>query len=242
MIGPEMKLFGTYVVRGIMAIIPLWITWLVVAFVFRQLLTIGEPIVSRARQWLSGLSPEVSAQIAWPIVDRALAVFLTIALFLVIGWAVTNVFGRRLVERFEAGLDRIPLVKSVYGGVRKVIAALQTPDGKEGQRVVLINFPSEEMKTVGLVTRTMKEEGTNRVLAVVYVPTTPNPTSGYLEIVPAEHLVATDWTIDEAMNFIITAGAVAPTRPVSYSQPAAAPAPKPNAHEALNTERKASWP
>jgi uncharacterized membrane protein len=230
-----MKLFGTYIFRGIMAIIPLWITWLVVAFVFRQLLAIGEPIVFRTRQWLSGLSPEVSAQIAWPIIDKALAVFLTIALFLVIGWAVTNVLGRRLLERFEAWLDRIPLVKSVYGGVRKVIAALQTePEGKEGQRVVLINFPSEEMKTVGLVTRTMKEEGTGRMLAVVYVPTTPNPTSGYLEIVPAEHLVATDWTIDEAMNFIITAGAVAPMRPVSYSQSPAAPAPKPNAHEAFN--------
>jgi hypothetical protein len=63
-IGADMKLFGKYIFRGIMAIIRLWITWLVVAFVFRQLLTIGEPIVSRTRQWLSSLSPEVSAQIA----------------------------------------------------------------------------------------------------------------------------------------------------------------------------------
>src|SRR5688572_13201120 len=174
-----MKLFVKYILSGIMAIIPLWVTWLVVSFVFRQLLAIGEPMVMHTRHLLSRMSPGISAQIAWPIVDKALAVFLTVMLFLVIGWAVTHVVGRRIFERVEAGLDRIPLVKSVYGGVRKVIAALQTdPEGREQHRVVLINFPSEEMKTVGLVTRTMKEEGTDRLLAVVYVPTTPNPTSG----------------------------------------------------------------
>jgi uncharacterized membrane protein len=63
-----------------------------------------------------------------------------------------------------------------YGGVSKVIAVLQMePAGQEGQRVVLINFPTAEMKTVGVVTRMMREEGTGRMLAVVYVPTTPTP-------------------------------------------------------------------
>jgi uncharacterized membrane protein len=215
-----MKRILKYVISGIMAIIPLWVTWLVIAFVFRQLLTIGEPIVRSTRHWLSLISPAVSAQIEWPIVDKALAVVLTILLLFVIGWAVTNVIGRRLFEHLEAGLDRVPLVKSVYGGVRKVITSLRTEPGEgDGHRVVLINFPSEEMKTVGLVTRMMKEEGSGRMLAVVYVPTTPNPTSGYLEILPAENITATDWTMDEAMNFIITAGAVAPTRAVSFSRP-----------------------
>ena len=229
-----MKQFGKYVISGIMAVIPLWVTWLVIAFVFRQLLTIGSPIISSARQWLSQIWPGVSVQIEWPIIDKALAVVLTILLFFLIGWAVTRVVGRWLFESIEAGLDRVPLVKSVYGGVRKVIAALQTdPGGEGGHRVVLINFPSEEMKTVGLVTRMMKEENTGRMLAVVYVPTTPNPTSGYLEIVPAEQIVPTDWTMDEAMNFIITAGAVAPMRPMNYSHSIAAPASLQNAGEAL---------
>jgi uncharacterized membrane protein len=73
------------------------------------------------------------------------------------------------------------------------------------------------MKTVGLLTRTMKEAESGRELAIVYVPTTPNPTSGYLEIVPMEQVVWTDWTLDEAMNFIITGGTVAPERSVSFS-------------------------
>jgi uncharacterized membrane protein len=167
-------------------------------------------------------------------VDKALAVFLTIALFLVIGWAVTNVFGRWLLERFEAGLDRIPVVKSVYGGVRKIIAALQTEPEEGGPARRADQLPVRRDEDRRSRHRTMREEGTGRMLAVVYVPTTPNPTSGYLEIVPAEHLVATDWTMDEAMSVVITAGAVAPMRPVSYSQSTAGPAPKPNAHEALN--------
>jgi uncharacterized membrane protein len=76
--------------------------------------------------------------------------------------------------------------------------------------VVLIEFPSPEMKTVGFVTRTMQDKSSGKQLAAVYVPTTPNPTSGYLEIVPVDKLVSTEWTIDEAMNFIISGGAVAP--------------------------------
>jgi uncharacterized membrane protein len=102
-----------------MAIIPLWVTWLVVAVVFRQLLTIGEPIVAGTRQWLSQMSPGVSAQIEWPAVDKTLAAVLTTLLFFTIGWAVTNVLGHRLFQRIEAGVDRVPLVKSLYGGLAK---------------------------------------------------------------------------------------------------------------------------
>jgi uncharacterized membrane protein len=76
--------------------------------------------------------------------------------------------------------------------------------------VVLIEFPSKDMKTVGFVTRILTDDNTGRQLAAVYVPTTPNPTSGYLEIVPVENLISTNWTIDEAMTFIVSGGAIAP--------------------------------
>ncbi len=106
-------------------------------------------------------------------------------------------------------MHKIPLVQTVYGSVKKLIGVLQQqPEGT--QRVVLIGFPSPEMKTVGFVTRQFRDEKTGQELAAVYVPTTPIPTSGYLEIVPLEHLVATDWTLDEAMTFIVSGGAVAP--------------------------------
>jgi uncharacterized membrane protein len=76
---------------------------------------------------------------------------------------------------------------------------------------------------VGLVTRTLVDDATGRELAAVYVPTTPNPTSGYLEIVPLERVTSTDWSIDEAMNFIISGGAVAPGT-IPYYQGQSTPA------------------
>ena len=88
--------------------------------------------------------------------------------------------------------------------------------------MVLIDFPSPEMKTVGFVTRTLVDDDTGRELAAVYVPTTPNPTSGYLEIVPLDKVTSTNWTMDEAMTFIISGGAVAP-KSMNYDKGADAP-------------------
>jgi uncharacterized membrane protein len=81
-----------------------------------------------------------------------------------------------------------------------------------GQRVVLISFPSPEMKAVGFVTKVMTDPATERELAAVYVPTSPNPTSGYIEIVPMDEVVQTDWSIEEAMTFVMTGGTNAPDR------------------------------
>ncbi len=93
--------------------------------------------------------------------------------------------------------------------MKSLVSVLEKkPEGL--QRVVLIDFPSSEMKAVGLVTRTIKDEDSGREFATVFVPTTPNPTSGYVEIVPIEKVTSTNWTVNEAMAFIVSGGAVAP--------------------------------
>src|SRR5262249_25553276 len=98
-----------------------------------------------------------------------------------------------------------------YGATRKLIEALQmAPDGTK--RVVLLDFPSPDVKAVGLVTRTMTDPTTGEELAAVFVPNTPNPTNGFLEVVPVSKLIPTELTMDEAMNFIISGGAVGPER------------------------------
>jgi uncharacterized membrane protein len=130
------------------------------------------------------------------------------------------VIGQRILHAFDTLLQRIPLVQTIYGGTKKLMAVLQNkPSGL--QRVVLVDFPRKGMKVVGFVTRVMIEDGTGREMAAVYIPTTPNPTGGYLEVVPVSELTPTDWTMDQAMAFIISGGAVAPdTLPAS---PAALP-------------------
>ncbi len=209
--------FGRYVLAGILTVIPLWVTWLVVEFVFSQLLRIGSPIVAGIRRQLTQSAPEIAERISWPLTDEIIAIVLTLTMFYLLGWVANRVLGRQVLNAFEGALDKLPLIQTVYGGVKKLIGALQQkPEGV--RRVVLIDFPSTEMKAVGLVTRVMTEEATGRQLAIVYVPTTPNPTSGYLEVVPIERVVSTDWTLDEAMNFVISAGAVAPDR-IVFSRP-----------------------
>jgi uncharacterized membrane protein len=107
-------------------------------------------------------------------------------------------------------------VQKIYGSVKQLVTVLQQKP-TDVQRVVLIDFPSADLKAVGLVTRTLVDAETGDKLAAVYVPTTPNPTSGYLEIVPIERITSTDWTVDEAMNFLISGGAVGPDT-INYSQ------------------------
>jgi uncharacterized membrane protein len=150
-------------------------------------------------------------------VQTALALFATLAVILLSGVMARIVVGQRVLRWFEALIRRIPLASTIYGSARQLLDILQTkPDGT--QRVVLIDFPHTEMKTLGFVTKVMHENGTGRELAAVYVPTTPNPTSGYLEIVPVEKITPTDWTVDQAMSFIISGGAVSPDS-IPFSPP-----------------------
>src|SRR5690606_12913011 len=134
-----------------------------------------------------------------------------------------RVAGQRALGWFEEVIGRIPLAKTIYGSARKLLDLLQTKPGST-QRVVLIDFPHREMKCVGLVTRVIHEQGTGRKPAAVYVPTTPNTASDYLQIFPVDRLTPTDWTVAEAMSFIISGGAVSPDEmPFERREPEACP-------------------
>jgi uncharacterized membrane protein len=198
-----------YMLTGVLTIIPIWITWLVFRFVFVQLSNLGMPWVRMFSRAVRADVPYLAQLVEEPWFQSLLAVVVTLLALYLLGWLVSMVIGRRMLRLFDAIMERIPWVQTIYGGTKKMLAALQQKPDRV-QRVVLIPFPTPEMKTVGFVTRVLKDRDSGRELAAVYVPTTPNPTSGYLEIVPLENVVSTEWTIDEAMTFIISGGAVAP--------------------------------
>jgi len=207
--------FRRYIIAGILTVIPIWLTVVVFEFILRQLSAIGSPWVRALSRTLQVVAPNLSRWLLDPWFQSAVAVLLTLMALYLLGWAATQVLGRRLLALFDSIMERIPMVQTVYGSTKKLLASLQKKPDKL-QRVVLVNFPTENMKTVGLVTRVFRDADTGRELAAVYVPTTPNPTSGYLEIVPVENLVSTDWTVDEATTFVISGGAVAPDR-INYT-------------------------
>lgn len=200
-----------YFLAGVLTTIPLLVTWWLVNVVWRLLRSFGEPIVHWISLSIEPMFPALGSWLMRPWFQAILAVLLVVTALVITGWLASRYVGRKILSFFDSVMDRVPMVRSVYGSVKKLLDVIQTrPDGV--RRVVLIDFPSRDMKTVGLVTRTLVDEDTGRILAAVYVPTTPNPTSGYLEIVPLDKVISTNWSFDEAMSFIISGGAVAPSR------------------------------
>lgn len=207
-----------YLLTGLLTVFPVWLTWIVFEFVLRQLSRLGAPLVDALFAVFGRLLPMFGVAMDQDWLRFILAVLLTVAFLYGLGWLANRVVGRQLLALFDALVARIPLVQTIYGGTKKLLALLQKkPEGT--QRVVLIDFPHTEMKAIGFVTRVLHEQGTGRELAAVYVPTTPNPTSGYLEIVPVEKITPTDWSIDQAMAFIISGGAVSPDQ-MPFTAPA----------------------
>jgi uncharacterized membrane protein len=201
--------FQRYFVTGILTLLPIWLTFVVFKFVFGLLSGFSAPWISAITAQVAAAAPPMLGWIDDEWARWTIALLATILLIYLIGLAASRVFGQRILGALEALLARIPLAQTIYGGVKKLIELVKTkPDGT--QRVVLVDFPHREMKAVGLVTRVLRDVDDGREYAAVYVPTTPNPTSGYLEVVPVERLTPTDWTLDQAMAFIISGGAMAP--------------------------------
>jgi len=198
-----------YIITGVLTIIPIWFTWLVFDFFFSYIVLFWKPWVSAFTTTIQQNHPDISNLLIAPWFQTLVAIMLTLVVLYILGWATTRVIGRRVISLFDRIINQIPVAQAIYGSVKKLITALQKkPDNLN--RVVLIGFPSAEMKTVGFVTHVFKDSNDGKELAAVYVPTTPNPTSGYMEIVATDKLIATDWTMDEAMTFVLTAGSVAP--------------------------------
>jgi uncharacterized membrane protein len=201
--------FGRHVFVGLLTLAPLWVTWLVFEFILGLLYRWGRPWVGALSRAVRPLSDSLADVLLAQSSQFVLAVLLTLALLYLVGVAATRVVGRELIERMERALARLPMVDTVYSATKRFITSVREPPPGL-KRVVLINFPSSEMKAVGFVTRMLTDEASGRPLAAVYVPTSPNPTSGYIEIVPMEHVTATDWTVEEAMRFVVTGGTNAP--------------------------------
>jgi uncharacterized membrane protein len=176
---------------------------------------IGRPLVTAVA---SALAPDHRGIASW-LDNQAflsiLDVVAVLALLWLLGWMATRVLGQRLIDLFERVVGLVPFVDKIYQATKRVLTVAGTAPDSD-RRVVLIDFPSPDMKTIGLVTRILKDRETGEALAAVYVPTSPDPTSGYIEIVPVRNVTFTDWTFDQAMSFVVRGGSSAPDT-IAYS-------------------------
>ncbi len=115
------------------------------------------------------------------------------------------------IEAVEHFIENLPLVKSIYGTTKQVIGVFRQGSGGAGfQRVVLVEFPRPEIWTIGFVTNTIVDTSTDTKMVCVFIPMTPNPTSGFFQIVPLSQIRETDWTVDQGIKIILSGGLLAP--------------------------------
>lgn len=200
---------GRYILIGFLTVAPLWVTWLVFDFLLNLLAQIGAPLLKATARAIRPFSDTAASWLLDFYFQHAVAALLTIISLYGIGLLASFVLGKKVIDIYEKILARLPLVQTIYGATKRFLNTISQP-AVTGQRVVLINFPSSEMKAIGFITKIMQDKGSNKKLAIVYVPTSPNPTSGYIEILPVEDVIMTDWTTEEAMTFVVTGGTTAP--------------------------------
>jgi uncharacterized membrane protein len=206
---------------GALALAPLGLTLWLIWFLVQVAAYVGDLISSPVRGWLSQFAPEAAQFLDRPAVAEVLAIGSALLLLTTAGLLAGNVVGRIIERTVSKTMAKIPVAGMVYSSARQLIQSFQKPT-ELGRKVVLIEFPSRDMKAVGLVTREFIAADTGQHLAAVYVPTTPNPTSGYVEIVPVEKLIWLDWTTADAIQFIVSAGVTAPDT-ILYGSPGQVP-------------------
>lgn len=150
------------------------------------------------------------------IVMYVISFFLSLVVIYLIGVLTNMWLGKSVLNLINNTIKNIPIIGSFYKSLIQLVDTFNSAE-KGDQKVVLINFPSADMRTVGFMIKTFQDAKTKQMLASVFVPTTPNPTSGYLEIVPVDKITPLDWTFEEAMAFIISGGASMPNKEISLS-------------------------
>jgi uncharacterized membrane protein len=194
-----------YLIAGLLVWIPLAITVWVLSL-----------LVGLMDQSLLIVPPQFRSDALLGFHLPGLGIFLTLAILLATGALAANFFGRRLLAFWEGALGRIPIVRSIYGGVKQISDTLFSPDGKAFRRAVLVRYPHAGTWTVALVTGSPEHEVTDhlgRDQVSVFVPTTPNITAGFFLIVPRTDTIELQMSVDQALKYIISMGVAEPTRP-----------------------------
>lgn len=191
-----------YLIAGLLVWVPLGITIWVLHFL---LTTLDQTLLLLPHHW----RPEESLGYRIP----GLGVVLAFLILLATGVVAANILGARLIAFWERILGRIPLVKSIYGSVKQVSDTLLSDSGNAFRKALLVEFPHQNSWTIAfqtgspapVVSKHFAEEHVS-----VYVPTTPNPTSGYFVMVPRSRTRDLDMSVEEALKYIVSMGVVVP--------------------------------
>ena len=167
-------------------------------------------------RWLFGLLDGLFA----PLVDRAIGfhipgvgLLISLAVFYLFGMVSANVIGRQVAASIDQLLSKLPVAREVYASAKQVVETFSTHEGRERQRVVLVEFPAKGHYMIGFVTRELPGAGIHPAGTVgVFVPTSPNPTSGALLFLPESAVIPTMMSTEDAFRVVLSGGVIVPER------------------------------
>ncbi|WP_455198682.1 DUF502 domain-containing protein [Kaarinaea lacus] len=190
-----------YLIAGLLVWVPLGVTFIVIKFLVE--------LMDKTLDWLPRqYHPDVLLGFHIPGIGIVLAVVIVLGT----GMIVANLFGRKLVSLWESILRRIPLVRTIYSSVKQILETVFS-SGQSFRKVLLIQYPRKGLWTLAFQSGTTRGEAQARTgteIINVFVPTTPNPTSGFFLMVPREDVIELDMSVDDGLKMIISAGVMVP--------------------------------
>ena len=192
-------------ITGLLITLPIALTWFILQFLLNNF------------DALSPVFTNILIQLGAPIPEGYRIPFLglvvTLLIVLIVGWLTTNFFGNKVVQIGELLIEKIPFVRRIYKGSKQVVSSIAEADTSAFRKVVLIEFPRRGLLAIGFVTgesRGEVQELTRENMLNVFVPTMPNPTSGFLIFSPLEELTEVSMTIEEGIKYVVSGGLVTP--------------------------------
>ena len=190
-------------ITGLLITLPIALTYFILQFLFRNL------------DALSPVFTKVLIDMGAPIPEGyripALGLVITLLIVLAVGWFTTNFFGKRFLQLGEMIVEKIPFVRRIYKGSKQVVQSIANADTSAFRKVVLLEFPRRGMLAIGFVTGSAHGEVqdlTKENVLNVFVPTMPNPTSGFLIFAPPEELTEVNMSIEDGIKYVVSGGIV----------------------------------
>jgi uncharacterized membrane protein len=201
------RLVRRYVIAGLLVWVPIVVTVLVVRF-----------ILDLMDQTLLLLPAAARPEALFGFHIPGLGLLLALLLLISTGVLVSNIIGRSLVGLWEDLLNRIPFVRALYSGVKSFSTTILSNQGNSFKKVMLIEYPRKGIWSIGFQTAgdvPLISAHTGEPQVCVFIPTTPNPTSGFIMMVPRSQAIELDMSVDAAMKMIVTLGVVVPPAPAT---------------------------
>ncbi len=190
-------------ITGLLITLPIALTYFILQFLFNNL------------DALSPVFTKVLIDAGAPLPEGyripALGLVITLLIVLIVGWFTTNFFGKQMIKLGESIVEKIPFVRRIYKGSKQVVQSIAHADTSAFRKVVLLEFPRRGMLAIGFVTgesRGEVQQYTAYNVLNVFVPTMPNPTSGFLVFVPPEELTEVEMSIEDGIKYVVSGGIV----------------------------------